>query len=180
MVQHQIEDDPDAPLMRLRDEQIDIFKGPVLFLDGKIIRDIVSEISIGRAEDWTQPDGIDAQILQIAQTTDETEQITHSITITILKASHIDMIYYSSLPPRLIHASPPSHHATAKERIYNVFTRNTVHLAVTTKYKYWHPSMQADIFAPPLIVICQPIQRETEAFLTVWKQHLAGWPQCIY
>ena len=66
MVQHQVDDDMDVPLLALRHEVVKILHGTVLGIDGIVIGYIILMVR-GAGMNGHQPDALDSQVLQIVQ-----------------------------------------------------------------------------------------------------------------
>ena len=58
MVQHEVDDDLDTPLMGLPDEQVKLIKRPEIFMDRVEIRDIIAEVEVRGTKDRGEPNGI--------------------------------------------------------------------------------------------------------------------------
>ncbi len=67
MINDKIEDDTDAAFFGFVDEIVKIGKGAVHRIDVFVIRDVVTEIDLWRGETGSDPDGIDAELLQVNQ-----------------------------------------------------------------------------------------------------------------
>ena len=67
MVKHHIENNTDAAGFRLRHQFVKIFQRTVGRIDRQVIRDVVAVINLRRNIERRQPDGINAQFLQIVE-----------------------------------------------------------------------------------------------------------------
>ena len=99
MVQNQVHDNANAPLLTFRNQGFHVFHGAEHGVDGTVIRDIIAVIHLGRCAYRAQPDGVNTQFLQIVQTADDTPQVTYTVTVRILKALGIQLIKHCLLPP---------------------------------------------------------------------------------
>ena len=103
MVDHQVHDDPDSPLLCLSQEFFHIGHVPKDVSNGLIIRNIITVVIHGRLVNRREPDGRDPQFLQVIQLTDNPLQVTDSIPITVHKGLGIDLINASLVPPVFFH-----------------------------------------------------------------------------
>ena len=67
MIHYHIQHNPDAALVTLLDEQIEIIKGAKARVYSGVIRDIVAEIAVGCWVEGGEPDGIDPQDREIVE-----------------------------------------------------------------------------------------------------------------
>ncbi len=99
VIDHQVHDDLDVPLSRLRDELIHILHGAKLGVDPGVIADVIAVIRVGRRIDGAEPDNAHSQVLQLIQVGDDPLQIADAIAVTVLEAAGPDLIDYPLLPP---------------------------------------------------------------------------------
>ncbi|MNG75476.1 hypothetical protein D3C79_339800 [compost metagenome] len=99
VVKHHIHHDTDAALVGLCHQVFEVGHGAVGRIDGAVIGDVVAIIDLGRDIDRRQPDGIDAQLLQIVQPLSYPCQIAIAVTGAVLEALRIDLINNAVLPP---------------------------------------------------------------------------------
>ena len=99
VVQHQIHDDTDVALLRLRNQTIEILHRAILRVDGLIIRDVVAEVDLRRRVDGRQPDGVDAKRLYIIKLRGDAVEVADTVAVRILKTSRIDFVDDGASPP---------------------------------------------------------------------------------
>ena len=103
MVDYQIHHYLDAPFMCRGKHLVKIFHSTELGHDILIITDIIAVVVIWRLVYGRQPYHIYTKLLQIVKLTCNTVQITYSVSVAVTKASRINLINYSFLPPCLLH-----------------------------------------------------------------------------
>ena len=99
MVQHQIHDDGNISFPSLADQLLHILHRAEHGVDGAVVGHIVAVVHLGRSANRTQPNAVNAQLLQIIQMRDDALQVTHTAAGGILKAFGVDLIEDSRLPP---------------------------------------------------------------------------------
>src|SRR5208337_522734 len=104
MIRHEIHDHADSPLSGFGDKLIKIGECAELRVDGRVIRNIVAKVDLWRRIYGCNPDGVNAQVLQIAQAGGDSVQISDTIAIRILKAARVDFLNDGMLPPRVLGA----------------------------------------------------------------------------
>ena len=67
VVGDKVEDDLDAERMSIGEKKLEIVEGTKARVDSTIFTHIVTEIDLRRREDWGEPNGIDAKVMQIGQ-----------------------------------------------------------------------------------------------------------------
>jgi len=61
VVQHQIHDDADSPLVSLLHQRVEVVERAEPGIDIDVVTDIVAEIAHWRRVDWREPDGVDVE-----------------------------------------------------------------------------------------------------------------------
>src|SRR5262249_39049307 len=70
-----------------------------------VVGDVVAEVGHRRWEDGRDPDGIDAQPLQVVQPLGDARQVAYAVVIGVLKPARVDLVDDAALPPLgLIHS----------------------------------------------------------------------------
>ena len=70
------------------------------WVNGLIIRNIITVVHLWRRIDRVQPDNCGTQIVNIIQMTDNSLKIADTITVCIIKATGINLVNNPCLPPR--------------------------------------------------------------------------------
>ena len=103
VVDHQVHYDPDSPLFAFRDQFFHISHGSVLRVDLLIIGNIVAIVDAWGLVDRTEPDGVNAKLLQVVQAADDPLQVANPIPVAVLERLWIDLVNDRVLPPRLLY-----------------------------------------------------------------------------
>ena len=99
MVQHQIQNDGNVPLLCLGDQRIHILHGAEHGVNGAVVGNIIAVVHLRGRAHRRHPDAVDAQFLQIVQPGNDSLQISHAAAGGILEALGINLIKYRRLPP---------------------------------------------------------------------------------
>ena len=99
MVQHQIHDDTDIALLRFGDEPVEVGEGAILRVDVVVVGDVVAEVDLRRGIDGREPDGVDAQALQVVEARGDAIEVANTVAVRVLKAARIDFVDDRVLPP---------------------------------------------------------------------------------
>ena len=103
MVDHQVHDDADSSLLSLGQEFFHIGHVPKNVCNGFIIGNIIAIVIHRGLVNRREPDGRDAQFLQVIQLADNPPQIPNPITITVHKGLGIDLVNGRLVPPVFFH-----------------------------------------------------------------------------
>ena len=103
MIEHKIHDDADVVLFRFRNQAVHVVEAAEDRVDILIIGDIVTVIFLRGTVNRGEPDGVDAQVLQIVQMFDDTRNITDTVSVGILKSLRVDLIDDCFFPPFVVH-----------------------------------------------------------------------------
>jgi len=99
MVQHQIHDDAMLRFFASGDEPVEVGEGAILRVDVVVVRDVVAEVDLRRGIDGREPDGVDAQALQIVEARGDAIEVANTVGVRVLKAARIDFVDDRVLPP---------------------------------------------------------------------------------
>jgi hypothetical protein len=109
VVEHQIQDDPDAAAVRFVEQALEVLQGAVLRRDGGVVRDVVAAVELWGRVVRREPDGVDSQVGQVVQPGGDSGQVTDAIVVAVGEAARIDLVENGAFPPRrwvLHHAAP--------------------------------------------------------------------------
>ena len=100
VVQHHFDDDADSALVRGVQETLEIVQGAVAGMDRGVVGDVVAVVAQRRREKGHQPDGVDAQILQIIQLLREAAEVADAVAVAVVKRADVDLIDDRVLVPK--------------------------------------------------------------------------------
>ena len=92
VVGDQVHDDLDAMLMGLLDEDLHIIQGAELVHNIPVVGDIITVVHIGALVAGAEPNGVDAQFLQIGQLLADALQVADTVMVGVHEAPGIDLI----------------------------------------------------------------------------------------
>jgi hypothetical protein len=78
---------------------VHVGEGAVLRVDGLVVGDVVAEVHLGRRIHRRNPDGVDAEVLEIGQALGDAVQVADAIAVRVLEGAGIDLIEDGVLPP---------------------------------------------------------------------------------
>ena len=81
---------------------LEVFEIAVTGMDGSVIGNVVAVIAQRRGKEWHQPDGVDAQFLQIIELLRQAAKIADSIRIGVVKRADVDLVNDGVLVPELV------------------------------------------------------------------------------
>ncbi len=84
------------------DEVVDIGERAVLRVDGLVVGDVVAEVDLRRGIHGRDPDGVDAEGLQVVEALGDAVEIADAVAVGVLKAAWVDLVDDGVLPPRAI------------------------------------------------------------------------------
>ena len=99
VVQDEVGDDADIALLGLRNQAVEIGHRAVLRVDSPVVRNVIPEIDLWRGIERRDPDGVDAEFLEIIQMLGDAIQVADSVSVCICEAAGINFVNYGALPP---------------------------------------------------------------------------------
>ena len=99
VAQHLVDDDPDAALMRVLDEPVEVVERAEDRVDLPVLADVVAEVLHRRLEERGDPDRIDAEAGDVVEPCDDAWQVADAIAIAVGEAARIDLVDHGAAPP---------------------------------------------------------------------------------
>ena len=99
MVEDDVHDDLDVVRLGRLQKRIEVAHGAVLRIDGLIVGDVIAEVDLRRRIHGRDPDGVDAEGLQVFEAAFDTLDVAPSVAVGILKAAGVDLVDHGVLPP---------------------------------------------------------------------------------
>ncbi len=81
VVEDHVQHDADVVLLRLGDEAVHVGEGAVLRVDGGVVGDVVAEIDLGRGVHGSDPDGVDAEVLEVVEALGDAVQVADAVAV---------------------------------------------------------------------------------------------------
>src|SRR4051794_95609 len=99
MVYDEIDEHANAALLRLRCKPVPIVHGSVLPRDTFVVRNIVSEICVGRREKRSNPYCVNSKALQVIQPGCDTVQVPDAVAVCVLETSWVNFVDDGAVVP---------------------------------------------------------------------------------
>ena len=101
VVHDEVEDDPHAAPMRLRDEPVEIGLAPEQRIDARMVGDVVAEVPAGRWIDRREPDGVDPEAVgaEMVEVGDDPGQVADPVAVGVREAPRVDLVDDATPPP---------------------------------------------------------------------------------
>ena len=99
VVGHEIDDDPDAARVRLREHLVEVGKGAEDRVDVAVVGDVVASILLGRALEGAQPDGVDAEGGEVSEVARHPAQVADAIARLVSEGAGVDLVDDGGAPP---------------------------------------------------------------------------------
>ncbi len=94
-----VEDDADVALFGLGDQAVEVGEGSVLGIDVAVVGDVVAEVDLGGGVHGGEPDGVDAEVLQVVEPLGDAVEVADAVTVGVLEAAGVDLVDDGVLPP---------------------------------------------------------------------------------
>ena len=66
-----------------------------------VVGDVVAEVDLRRGIEGREPDGVDAQVLQVVEPLGDAVQVADAVAVRVLKAARVNLVDDGVLPPVL-------------------------------------------------------------------------------
>ena len=86
-------------LLAFGDEAVQVGEGAVLRIDGLVVGDVVAEVDLRRGIHGSDPDGVDAELLEVVEARGDAVEVADAVAVGVLKAARIDLVDDGVLPP---------------------------------------------------------------------------------
>src|SRR5579864_6126016 len=102
MVQHHLDNDSNVALVGGFEEELEIVQRSVFRMHRAVIRNVVSIVTKRGREERHQPDGVDAQLLQIVELLRQSAEISVAVAATVKKSANVDLVDDRVLIPKRV------------------------------------------------------------------------------
>jgi hypothetical protein len=109
VIRHQVDDHPDLVRGRVFDQSVEVRHGPEQRIHGTVVADVVAAVGQRRWVERGEPDGVHAEIGQVAQTGPEPGQVAYAVAVRISEAARVHLVNHRVFPPSMpvaAHTSP--------------------------------------------------------------------------
>ncbi len=99
VVEDVVHDDADVAALGFRGHVLEVGHGAVLRIDGCVVGDVVAEVDLGRGVHGGDPDGVDAELLDVVEARGDAFDVADAVAVGVLKAAGVDLVDDGVLPP---------------------------------------------------------------------------------
>ena len=92
MVDYQVHDDADAPLMGFCKQFVEVLHGAEFLHNLLVAGDVIAIVIVGGAEHRGKPQGVDPQLFQVVHLLQNARQVTDSVAVGIIKAAGVNLV----------------------------------------------------------------------------------------
>jgi hypothetical protein len=110
VVDHQLDEHLEAPLVRRQEEGLKIVEGPILGMHAEVVGDVVAVVLERRGEEREEPDAGDAQVLQVVQLLQQTLEVAHAVVVAVGEGADVQLVDDRVLVPQRIGGATRSLH----------------------------------------------------------------------
>ena len=100
VVGDEVEQHPDPARVGGLDEAIEVGEGAEDRVDVAVVGDVVAEVGHRRPEDRRDPDGVDAEPLQVLEPGRDAREVADPVAVRVLERARVDLVDDARLPPR--------------------------------------------------------------------------------
>ena len=99
VVGHDVDDDPQVQLGGGGYELVEVVQRAEAGVDVAVVGDVVPAVVHGGGVERAEPDRVDAQVGQVGESVDDSDEVAFAVAIRVREASRIDLIDDGALPP---------------------------------------------------------------------------------
>ena len=99
VVGHKVQQHANAAGMRFGDQPVDIDQRAEQRVDIAVVTDVVAGIGHRRAKDRRQPQGVDAQLLQVIEMAQHAVEVTDAVAVAVGEGTRVDLVNGGAFPP---------------------------------------------------------------------------------
>ncbi len=107
MVDDQLGDDAQAAAVRLVDELFEVLARAVGGVDLAVVGDVVPVVLAWRGVERQQPDGVDAEVLDVVQLLDDAAEVADAVVVAVVERADVQLVDDRVLVPVRIHPRRP-------------------------------------------------------------------------
>ena len=100
VVGHDVDDDPDAQLVRLGDERLGLGQRAEGRVDVAVVGHVVAGVGHRGRVPRAEPDRVDAEVAQVAQACADPDQVADAVAVAVGEAARVDLVDRGAAPPR--------------------------------------------------------------------------------
>src|SRR5438132_12471470 len=105
-----IEQHADVTTFGLDEQLLHVSEGAEVRMHVEVVGDVVAPIRVRRWAGRIEPDGVDAEPLQMVEARDEPGQVADAVAVRVGVGARVDLVDHRALPPR------PGHQTDSRSR----------------------------------------------------------------
>ena len=102
VIHHHLDDHPQTAIVRAVQECLEILESAVAGMNGVIIRDVIAIIAKRRGIKGQQPDGVDAQLLQIIEALRQARKVADAVAVAVIERAHVQLVNDGVFVPQAV------------------------------------------------------------------------------
>src|ERR1700729_245722 len=99
MVRDHVDDDSDACRVRFGDERVSVREGAEDRIDAAVVGDVIAGIGHRRRVPGIEPDGVDTQAGEVAQSCPHSGEIADPVPVAVRETAHVQLVDGGATPP---------------------------------------------------------------------------------
>ena len=99
VVRDDVDDRADAELERLGDERLRLGERAERRVDGAVVGDVVAAVGQRRRVPGVEPDGVDAEVLEVAAGGADAGEVAGAVAVRVGEAAQVDLVDDGAAPP---------------------------------------------------------------------------------
>ena len=88
--------------LRGGDEAVHVGEGAVLGVDGGVVGDVVAEVDLGRGVHGGDPDGVDAEGLEVVEALGDAVEVADAVAVRVLETAGVDFVDDGMVVPGVV------------------------------------------------------------------------------
>ena len=81
----EVEENADPKFARGCDEGVEVLERPQIWMDVEVVRDVIAPVAVRRGERRVEPDAVDAEPVQVVQTSAQTDEVADAVAVRVRK-----------------------------------------------------------------------------------------------
>ena len=99
VVGDEVEEHLQAAAVGFVDEAVEVGEGAEERVDVGVVGDVVAEVGHRGGEDGGEPDGVDAEPLEVVEALDDAGEVADAVAVGVLEGAGVDLVDDAALPP---------------------------------------------------------------------------------
>jgi hypothetical protein len=101
VVEHQVDDHPDAAVLRRTQEVDEVAQAAEPRIDTEVVGDVIAVVAPGRGVEGHQPEAGDPEPRQVVDLADQAAEVTDPVAVAVEVGLDVEAIDHGVLPPQV-------------------------------------------------------------------------------